>query len=114
MNKLNSVSLHTVSETIQIIKSNKAVLFYFSTNSCAVGEALAPKILNMLNTDFPKIKFYSIDLNDSPELSANYNAFVEPTIIVFFEGKETIRKSRNIGIIELQNIIKRYYELIFE
>jgi thioredoxin-like negative regulator of GroEL len=91
-----------------------AVLVYFNTQSCNVGEALEPKVKHLLNTHFPKINMYTVDLNFSPEIAAYYNAFVEPTILVFFDGKETIRKSRIIGIYELEEAIKRPYQLIFE
>lgn len=96
------------------LASEMALLLYFSTTSCNVGEALEPKVRNLLKNNFPKIKFYKIDLNFSPEIAAHFNAFVEPTILVFFDGKETIRKSRNIGIYELEEAIKRPYQLIFE
>ena len=96
------------------LASEIAILLYFSTNSCNVGEALEPKVRSLLKNNFPKIKFFNIDLNLSPEIAAKYNAFVEPTILVFFDGKETIRKSRNIGIYELEDAIKRPYKLIFE
>lgn len=49
-----------------------------------------------------------------PDVSAYYNAFVEPTILVFFDGKESIRKSRNVGIEELSTSISRLYKIIFE
>jgi thioredoxin-like negative regulator of GroEL len=97
-----------------IIQETTAVLVYFSTISCNVGEALEPKVKQLLKTDFPKMDFYKIDMNFSPEIAAKHSAFVEPTILVFFEGKETIRKSRNIGVHELQSAIMRPYKLIFE
>jgi thioredoxin-like negative regulator of GroEL len=97
-----------------ILQKTTSVLLYFSTDSCNVGEALEPKVHQLLKTDFPKMDFYKIDMNFSPEIAAKYSAFVEPTILVFFEGKETIRKSRNIGIYELQSAILRPYKLIFE
>lgn len=56
----------------------------------------------------------TIDLNESPEITANYYAFVESSILIFFEGKEIIRKSRNIGMYEFPEAIKRPYKLIFE
>jgi thioredoxin-like negative regulator of GroEL len=96
-----------------ILKENTAVLVYFSTNSCSVGEALEPKVKTLLKTHFSKIKFHTVDINLSPIISAKYTAFVEPTILVFFEGKETIRKSRNIGIYELQKAIERPYKVFF-
>ncbi len=97
-----------------ILRTNTVVLLYFSTNSCGVGEALHPKVIDLVKTNFPKILLCTIDLNDSPDIAATYHAFVEPTILVFFEGKETIRKSRNIGISELKKAIERPYKLIFE
>lgn len=103
-------NLESVSE---FIKTNTAVLLYFSTLTCNVGEALEPKVKNLIHTHFPKIQFKSIDINFSPEVAAAYSAFIEPTIIVFFDGKETVRKSRNIGLYELQQLIDRPYKLIF-
>ncbi|MDD3723566.1 MAG: thioredoxin family protein [Lutibacter sp.] len=109
-----SKSIDSLENLENILRETTAVLIYFSTNSCNVGEALEPKVYNLLNTDFPKMDFYKIDMNFSPEIAAKYSAFVEPTILVFFEGKETIRKSRNIGINELRSAILRPYKLIFE
>ena len=108
-----SETITSIEELNDVLKTTSVVLLYFSTNSCSVGEALEPKVKNLITTYFPKIKFHTIDLNLQPEISANYNAFVEPTILVFFEGKETIRKSRNIGVGELHNAILRPYKLIF-
>jgi len=96
------------------LEANSAVLVYFSTTSCEVGEALEPKVKHLVGNLFPKIKFISVDLNYNAKIAANFNAFVEPTILIFFEGKETIRRSRNISIFELEEAIKRPYQLIFE
>ncbi|HEY9168364.1 MAG TPA: thioredoxin family protein [Lutibacter sp.] len=112
MNEINTIN--SLAHLESILHDTSAVLVYFSTNSCNVGEALEPKVHTLLKTDFPKIAFYKVDMNFSPEIAAKYSAFVEPTILVFFEGKETIRKSRNIGIHELQSAILRPYKLIFE
>jgi len=106
--------IDNLTELQKIIAEELAVLLYFNTQSCNVGEALLPKVENLICNIFPKIKLFKVDLNLSPEIAANFSAFVEPTILVFFDGKETIRKSRNIGIYELEDAIKRPYKLIFE
>jgi thioredoxin-like negative regulator of GroEL len=107
-------TIHSIEEAETILNSESAVLLYFNTLSCNVGESLEPKVKNLIHTSFPKINFYTIDINFTPKVAALFNAFIEPTIIIFFEGKETIRKSRNIGIYELQKAIERPYQLIFE
>ena len=101
----------SVKEVQELVSKDDAVLLYFNTNSCSVGEAMEPKVLNLVKTTFPKIVFHTIDINFQPEISAFFNAFVEPTILIFFDGKETVRRSRNISIFEL-NIKKCILVLI--
>ncbi len=112
--KMEINTITTLEEFEETLNENLGVLFYFSTISCNVGEALEPKVLGLLENNFPKIPFCFVDMNASPEVSAKNNVFTEPTILVFFDGKETIRKSRNIGISELKNAIERPYQLFFE
>ena len=106
--------INSIEDLDEFLKSETAVLLYFNTTSCSVGESLEPKVKNLLTMNFPKIKFSTIDINFSPIIAAKYSAFVEPTILVFFEGKETIRRSRNISIRDLEDAINRPYKLIFE
>ena len=106
-------TITTEQEFQDILNNNLGVLFYFSTISCAVGEALEPKVIDLLAREYPKIPFYFIDMNASPEVSAKNNVFVEPTILVFFDRKETIRKSRIVSIPDLSNSISRIYKLAF-
>ena len=97
-----------------IIKENLGVLLYFSRVSCNVGEALEPKVIKLLEDNFPKIPFYFVDMDKTPTIPVKYSVFVEPTIIIIFDGKETIRKSRIISIGDLSNSIDRIYKLAFD
>lgn len=96
------------------ITAHPGVLFYFATTSCSVGEALEPKVRALLKENFPKLMFRFIDMNQAPELSAAHQVFVEPTILLYVEGKEYLRKSRHIGLSELDMAISRIYDLAFE
>ena len=96
-----------------IAQNNVAVCFYLSTPECNVCKVLKPKVIEMLESDFPKINFCYVDLNEAKEISGQLSVFSVPAIIVFFDGKETIRASRNISIEQLKEQIKRYYQLIF-
>jgi len=100
-------------ELEQIKRENLGVLLYFSRATCSVGEALEPKVIKMLEDDYPKIPFYFVDMDFTPTIPAQFSVFVEPTIIVFFDGKETIRKSRLISIPELSQNIERIYSIAF-
>lgn len=108
------VSVLSSGDFQKIVKSESAVCFYLSTPDCNVCKVLKPKVIEMIERDFPKIQFHYIDLNEAKEISSQLSVFTVPTILVCFEGKEVIRVSRNIHLSELQNQISRYYNMIFE
>lgn len=91
--------------------SNEICLVYYSTETCNVCHSIFPKIVDMLN-EFPKIELARVDMNEVKEAAGKYSVFTIPTIIVFINNKEYIRKSRFVGVDELRNEIKRYYNLI--
>lgn len=97
----------------KITLKQKAVAAYFSTEYCNVCKILKPKLRKFLSTEFPKIYFVYIDIEKEKELAAEYSIFTIPTVIFFFEGKETIRKSRNFGLSEIELAIERPYKLMF-
>jgi thioredoxin 1 len=67
----------------------------------------------MIESDFPEMKYCYVDLNEAKEISGQLSVFSVPTILVYFEGKETIRASRNVHLEELREQIERYYKMIF-
>jgi len=86
---------------------------YFSHDGCNVCKVLLPKIKELLDARFPKMKFKYIDIENEPMMAAQYRVFTAPTILVFFEDKEYYRFARNVSISELQSSIQRPYELLY-
>jgi len=97
-----------------VLEREDAVLMYFSHEQCNVCKVLKPKIAELLNNHFPKMKMYYADTVKNPEIAGQNKIFTVPTVVCFFGGRETIRKSRSIGINELGEQIERPYEMIFE
>ena len=98
----------------KVLEKDDAVLFYFSHEQCNVCKVLKPKVAELLNEEFPKMKMYYCDTKKSPELAAQNSIFAVPTILTYFGGHENMRKSRNIGLHELADSIYRPYNLIFD
>lgn len=98
----------------QILAENDAVLVYFSTEICSVCQVLKPKVTEMVSESFPKMKMVFVESNRLPELAAQNRVFAAPTVVVFFAGRETIRKSRAFGVDELRSEIQRPYSILFE
>ena len=105
--------IQSFDEFIALKEKEQALLAYFSTDACNVCKVLKPKVAELVQTEFPKMKMVYIKSDLLPEVAAQHQVFAAPTILVFFEGREYIRKSRNIGVAELQREIDRPYSMIF-
>jgi len=108
------IEIQSFEEFLTLKEEQPALLAYFSTEACNVCKVLKPKVAELIQTEFSKIKLVYIKSDKLPEVAAQNQVFTAPTILVFFEGREYIRKSRNIGIGELQREIERPYSMIFE
>lgn len=96
----------------EAINNNEIVLVYFGTQTCSVCVDMKPKVMEILK-GYPKIKSIYVDLEKSHNIAVSYNVFTIPGIIMFIEGKETIREARHISMQELDAKIERYYSLLF-
>lgn len=104
----------TPEELNQKIKNARGVLVYFKNDFCAPCKALRPKVSDLMEQEFPKMEMVIVDTVTHPALAGQYNVFGNPTILVFFEGREYIRKSKYISMPELQGEVERLYQMVFE
>lgn len=106
------VKIESLEEIKNAIKNDDMVMLYFGMDSCGVCVDLMPKVEEMLKT-FPKVKSYEIDSRKDLKLSAEFDVFTVPVIVIYVQGKETIREARLISVPDLENKIRRYYEMIY-
>ncbi|KIM09226.1 MAG: thioredoxin [Sulfurovum sp. PC08-66] len=94
------------------LQEHLAALVYFSSPTCNVCQVLRPKIMESLEMHYPNIARLHVDLSITPEIGAQYNVLAAPTVIVFLEGKEFIRKYRTFSVDGLLAEIKRPYDMM--
>ncbi len=109
----NYATVETIEQLEELKQKEDAVLVYFSHEKCNVCKVLKPKVAQMLEQKFPKVKMVYADTVNSPEIAGQNSVFAVPTIVTFMGGREYIRKSRNIGIRELEEAIERPYGMMF-
>ena len=102
-----------INDIEKLVTEKTAVMLYFYNDNCAPCKVLRPKVQEMVMDDFSKLEFRLINAEQFPATSAQYGVFASPAILVFFEGKEYIRESKNISINELHDKIERIYNMIF-
>ena len=105
-------TLNDLNELNTTLQKEMAVVLYLSSPSCNVCHILRPKLMEALEKEFPSIRRYHADIALTPEIAAQFQVFSAPTIIVFFEGKEFIRKGRAMSVDGLLQEIRRPYELM--
>ena len=101
-------------ESIQEIISQKpAVALYFSAPTCNVCHALKPKLFAALGENFKELEIISIDVSEDQAVAAYFSVFAIPTLLVFLDGREFLRKSRHMSVDEVVCEITRPYGIMF-
>jgi thioredoxin 1 len=95
------------------IETQEAVMIYFSGQNCGVCEVLKPKIKTLFDEKFPRVTQNYIDASSNQTISSHFGVFAVPTILVFLDGKEFFRKSRNISISAFEDELSRPYNMFF-
>ena len=108
------IEIKSLDEFNQMKQEEPALLAYFSTDACNVCKVLKPKVDELVQNEFPQLKMVYVKSDVLPDVAGQHQVFAAPTILVFFDGRETIRKSRSIGLDELRRLINRPYSLTFE
>jgi len=89
------------------IQNNKTAAVYFSSNGCNVCKVLKPKIMEFLRQEFPSFLFAYVNCDENKSAAAQNSVFTVPAFLVFVDGNEVLRKSRNISLAELHHDLDR-------
>ena len=104
--------MQTIENIEKSIKENIAVMVYFSAPTCNVCHALKPKLLEAIEKNFDKFEIVSVDISLSSDVAAHFSVFAIPTVLVFLDGKEFLRKSRHMSVDEVIGAIERPYNMM--
>lgn len=100
-------------ETIEEhLRTHPAVMLYFSAPTCNVCHALKPKLIEAFETNFDAFEILSIDISETPEIASHFSVFAIPTLIVFLDGREFLRKSRHMSVGDVVEAVRRPYEIM--
>jgi thioredoxin 1 len=95
-----------------LLTQHPGLLLYFSTPQCTVCKVLRPKLMELFESHYPEIYHCHVDTTVTPEISGQYGVFAVPTIILFLDGKEFVRKSRNFSPAALIEEVRRPWEIL--
>jgi thioredoxin 1 len=104
--------MQTLTDIENSIHSHPAVTLYFSAPTCNVCHALKPKLFDALTRNFEQMRLISVDISETPEIASHFGVFTIPTLLVFLDGREFLRKSRHMSVGEVVEAIRRPYEIM--
>ena len=96
------------------IQSTAALAVWFSGPDCRVCLDLQPKLVAFLTQHFPLLETAGVDCQRIPAAAAQYQVFSVPTLLVFFAGRESLRKGRHMSLQQLTVELQRPYHLMFD
>ncbi len=102
----------TLEDIKKEIETKDGVLLYFWGENCNVCHALRPKIREAFEENFPLIEQIYLDAHKNPEVSAYFQVFSVPTMIVFLGGREFAREGRSVSIHALVDKLRRPYTIM--
>lgn len=104
--------LHNQSEFSEFLVTHLLCAVYFSGPDCGVCEVLKPRLFETLSGRFPELALGEVDCVRSPELAAQQLVFTIPTLVVYVEGRENLRKVRAFSPAELVQELERPYAVM--
>jgi thioredoxin-like negative regulator of GroEL len=104
----------SLEELQDIIRTEVGVLLYFSGENCNVCHALRPKFKEVFDKEFPQLKQIYLDAHENPEISAYFQVFSVPTMMVFMDGREFAREGRSVSLHQLTQKLARPYSMMTE
>ena len=106
--------LQSIEQINNHVANQDAAILYFYSDNCAPCLSLRPKVIKLVEDEFPKIKLAFVNDEKHPELRSIHHVFTNPTLILFFQGREYRRESKYISIPQLSKEIARPYNMMFE
>lgn len=96
-------ALHITAENFEseVLKSDVPVLVDFWADWCMPCKMLAP-VLEELANEVTNAKICKINIDEAPELTAQYRVMSVPTLVVFKNGEVALRNS---GVISKEEIL---------
>jgi thioredoxin 1 len=106
-------AIESMAEMQAFVSGNAAAAVYFAGADCGVCHVLEPKLRMLLRESFPRMVFGRVATDQAAELAAQHGVFTVPTLLIYFEGRESFRYARNFSIGEVARDIARPYGMFF-
>lgn len=90
----DKIESENLSQKISELKRQQTPYIHFlSKTKCTLCDDILPQLIDLIK-DY-QIELIIVDAIQNPNIAGQHRVFVEPTIVLYSEGKETLRESRS-------------------
>ncbi|WP_041917251.1 thioredoxin family protein [Desulfitobacterium dehalogenans] len=93
-----------------LLREQKISILYFSSSNCNVCHALLPKVLKLAQNY--EIVVGEINIQELREEAGQFLVFTVPTLLIMLEGKEILRESRFIDLLNVARTLESLSEYL--
>ena len=102
----------TKEELDLMVQENELLVVYFTGSACGACEVIKQKVESVLETH-PQVKGIEVNGAKYPVLATAYEVYTLPIMILFVQGKESLRLGRHLDLLEFERKLARYEEMIY-
>lgn len=104
--------LTTIDELDSFIAKHTFAFVYIGQQNCFVCHGLLPQVKQLLH-GFPQIRKAYIETNELPEIAGHLSIFTVLVLLLFIEGKESIREARIVHLDLFEQKISSLYNAFY-
>ena len=104
--------ISSLQELDDLKQSQDALLVLFGGKECNVCHVIKPKLIELIETNYPKIKMVYIDCHVNTKVCSQQGVFSLPVVQVFFTGQKFIEEVRTFSLKKLSDDLIKTYTLI--
>lgn len=104
----------TTLEALNELKSTEdGLLVLYGGKNCNVCHSIKPKLIELMQEHYPKVKLVYIDCHVVTEICSQNGVFTLPTLQVFFTGQKFAEEVRSFSLQKVMKDLERPYSMVF-
>lgn len=102
-------------DALEILKqAEDGLLILFGGKECNVCHVIKPKLIMLIEANYPKIKMVYVDCHVTTDVCSQQAIFSLPVVQIFFTGQKFIEEVRTFSLQKLIDDLARPYNMVFE
>lgn len=106
-------NIETLEQLEELKQSEDGLLVLFGGKDCNVCHSIKPKLIELMDEHYPKIKMVYVDCHLVTDICSQNSIFSLPTLQVYFTGQRFIEEVRSFSLQKAMKDLERPYSMVF-